>query len=77
MELHTITRDNRRHRAQIAGNGDPGYTLSSLMLAQSALCLTLDHDQLPAYEGVLTPATGMGQALVERLRAAGMTLQAD
>jgi short subunit dehydrogenase-like uncharacterized protein len=77
IEMHTVTDDGRRHRAQIAGNGDPGYTLSSLMLAQSALCLTIDRDRLPPRAGVLTPATGMGHALVERLRAAGMTLQAD
>jgi short subunit dehydrogenase-like uncharacterized protein len=30
---------------------------------------------MPERTGVLTPASAMGQALVERLRAAGMTLE--
>jgi len=42
------------------------------MLGESALCLALD-DNLPDASGVLTPATAMGMALTERLRAAGQT----
>ena len=33
-------------------------------------------EQLPQRGGVLTPATGIGMPLVERLRAAGMTFKA-
>ena len=44
------------------------------MMGESALCLALD--ELPDRFGVLTPATAMGTALVDRLRAAGMTLTA-
>ena len=43
------------------------------MMGEAALCLALD--ELPDRFGVLTPATAMGGALVERLRAAGMTLE--
>ncbi len=43
------------------------------MLAQSALCLALDGSRLPRRAGVLTPATAMGEALVDRLRAQGFT----
>ena len=46
------------------------------MLGETALCLALDRDQLPARAGVLTPATAMGAALTARLRAAGHTLTA-
>ena len=53
-----------------------GWLLWTLAgMADSALCLALDHD-LPEASGVLTPATAMGLALVERLRAAGQTLTA-
>ena len=45
------------------------------MLGESALCLGLDADRLPARAGVLTPATAMGDALAERLRAAGQTFE--
>jgi short subunit dehydrogenase-like uncharacterized protein len=43
------------------------------MLGQSALCLVSDTDRLPDRAGSLTPATAMGTALIERLRAAGHT----
>jgi short subunit dehydrogenase-like uncharacterized protein len=45
------------------------------MFGESALCLALDGDRLPGGGGVLTPAVAMGDALVERLRAAGVTLE--
>jgi short subunit dehydrogenase-like uncharacterized protein len=47
------------------------------MLGESALCLALDQDALPDAAGVLTPSTAMGDALVDRLRAAGQTLEAE
>jgi len=62
---------------RVTGRGDPGYLATSRMLAQSALCLALDPVQ-PGFEGgVLTPATAMGMHLVERLRTAEMTFEAD
>ena len=51
--------------------GDPGYASTSKMLGESALCLTFDA--LTSKGGVLTPSTAMGEALVERLRRAGLT----
>ncbi len=50
--------------------GDPGYSETSKMLAESALCLA--QDDLPDRAGQLTPAVAMGQALIDRLRAAGI-----
>jgi short subunit dehydrogenase-like uncharacterized protein len=50
--------------------GDPGYGETSKMLAESALCLA--HDDLPQRAGQLTPAVAMGQALIDRLGAAGI-----
>jgi short subunit dehydrogenase-like uncharacterized protein len=41
------------------------------MLGEAALALARDGDQLPDRAGVLTPATGIGTRLAERLRAAG------
>jgi short subunit dehydrogenase-like uncharacterized protein len=46
------------------------------MFGESALCLALNRDRLPGRAGVLTPATAMGPVLAERLRSAGLTLQA-
>jgi short subunit dehydrogenase-like uncharacterized protein len=55
--------------------GDPGYTETAKMAAESALCLALDRDRLPNRAGVLTPAVALGDPLLERLRAAGMTFE--
>ena len=54
----------------VSGNGDPGYGATSKMLSEVALCLLNDHEQQPSNGGVLTPATAMGNTLVERLDAA-------
>lgn len=59
----------RRVVTEVSG-GDPGYGETSKMLAESALCLA--HDELPARAGQLTPAVAMGDALIERLRRAGI-----
>ena len=61
----------------MASVGDPGYAATSVMMGESALCLALDRDKLPDRAGVLTPATAMDGALVDRLRAAGMTLSVE
>ena len=75
VEHHTTTTGGRKYVATIAAKGDPGYAATAVMLGESALCLALDGDKLPDTAGVLTPATAMGDALVDRLRAAGHTLE--
>jgi short subunit dehydrogenase-like uncharacterized protein len=67
-------------RGVIADRGDPGNRATTKMLCESALALALQLDALPGgrqHGGLLTPASGLGDVLVQRLRAAGMTLQAD
>jgi saccharopine dehydrogenase (NAD+, L-glutamate forming) len=53
--------------------GDPGYTETAKMLAESALCLA--EDDLPETAGQVTTATAMGDALLERLQRAGITFE--
>ena len=77
IEVHARTSDGARYRARVAAQGDPGYSATAMMMGESALCLALDRDRLPEQAGVLTPAVAMGDALVDRLRAAGMTLEAE
>jgi short subunit dehydrogenase-like uncharacterized protein len=67
------TGSGRRYRTEVAGRGDPGYAATAVMLGQSALALAFDSDRLPGRAGSLTPATALGDVLVERLRAAGHT----
>ncbi len=75
LDVFTRTSTGARYQARVKANGDPGYQATALMLAESALTLVLDRDALPASGGgVLTPATALGDALVTRLRDAGMEL---
>ncbi len=67
-------------RGMVADKGDPGNRATTKMLCESALALALQLDELPGgrkHGGLLTPASGLGDVLVQRLRAAGMTLQVD
>jgi short subunit dehydrogenase-like uncharacterized protein len=64
--------DGQRVRTQVSG-GDPGYTETSKMLAESALCLAFD--ELPSRGGQITPAVAMGDALRRRLVAAGIKFE--
>jgi len=56
--------------------GDPGYKATAQMAIESALCLALQRDACCASGGVLTPAVGLGDVLVERLNKSGMELSA-
>jgi short subunit dehydrogenase-like uncharacterized protein len=58
-----------RHRER-----DPGYSATAVLAGESALGLVLDRDRLTDRHGVLTPATAMGDVLLDRLPAAGVTL---
>jgi short subunit dehydrogenase-like uncharacterized protein len=63
-----------RVRTSVSG-GDPGYDETSKMLAESALCLALDREKLPPRTGVVTPAAGIGEPLIDRLQAAGIRFE--
>ncbi|WNM31582.1 saccharopine dehydrogenase NADP-binding domain-containing protein [Streptomyces sp. Li-HN-5-11] len=62
----------RRVLTEVAG-GDPGYDETAKMFAESALCLALDD--LPPTAGQVTTAVAMGDALLDRLRAAGLAFR--
>jgi short subunit dehydrogenase-like uncharacterized protein len=73
IETTGTAADGRRFRTTFAMQGDPGYAATAVMLGESGLCLALDD--LPGGGGVLTPATAMGTALADRLRAAGARIE--
>jgi short subunit dehydrogenase-like uncharacterized protein len=76
IEIHARTAEDERWVCRVEAQGDPGYGATSVMLGESALALGLDAGSLPDRAGVLTPATGIGLPLAERLRAAGQTFVA-
>jgi short subunit dehydrogenase-like uncharacterized protein len=70
----------QRVRGLVADVGDPGNRATVKFVCESALCLAVDFDRLPGGAkrgGILTPATGLGDVLVERLQRAGMRLEVE
>jgi short subunit dehydrogenase-like uncharacterized protein len=74
IEVVARTSTGARFTGTVAAKGDPGYKATAVMQGESALCLALDRDRLPQRAGVLTPATAMGTALADRLRAQGFEI---
>jgi short subunit dehydrogenase-like uncharacterized protein len=76
FEFHVVGRDEGvTIRVIVRGDKDPGYGSSAGMLGESALCLALDP--LAERFGMLTPASAMGRALVDRLPRAGVTFEVE
>src|SRR5581483_1524202 len=68
----TGTGGGERVVTRVSG-GDPGYDETAKMLAESALCLAFD-DLTPS-AGQVTTAVAMGDALIDRLRKAGIAFE--
>nr|WP_091122866.1 saccharopine dehydrogenase NADP-binding domain-containing protein [Nocardioides terrae] len=62
----------RRIHTRVSG-GDPGYTETSKMLAETALSLALDDN--PPTAGQVTTAQAVGDRLLERLQRAGIRFE--
>lgn len=77
-ELVGTAIDGRKVRGLIRDQGDPGNRATVKLVCESALSLALHGEELPggqARGGILTPATGLGDMLAQRLRCAGMTIE--
>ena len=63
---------------RVFGKGDPGYKVTSKFVCESALTLIKERRELPGgeeYGGVLTPASGLGQPLIDRLSSNGVNFE--
>lgn len=70
------TADGRALRVKVTGDRDPGYGSTSKMLGEAAAALALDLPRSACAGGFWTPATALGDRLVERLAThAGLTFQ--
>jgi len=77
MVIRTTTTTGAAYRTKVGADRDPGYSGTAVMLGESALALALDGDLLPGGGGVLTPATGLGSVLVDRLVAQDFTFDCE
>jgi len=60
----------------VGADRDPGYGATAQMLGEAAICLVRGETASPLDGGVLTPASGIGTPLADRLRGAGLTVTA-
>ncbi len=77
IETYTTTTTGARYVARMEQQGDPGYKATAVLLGECGLALALDRDKLSDMLGVLTPATAMGDALLARFPAAGVSLATE
>ena len=75
MFFHGLSTDGSKTlRTRVSGDRDPGYGATSRMLGESAVCLA--RDELSCKGGLWTPASSMGQHLIQRLEEkAGIQFQ--
>ena len=69
-----VKSEGRSFVTRVSG-GDAGYTETAKMIAEAAQCLVLNRDRLPPHTGVVTPAMGLGEPLIDRLQRAGMAFR--
>jgi len=67
IRLFGETANNDTINTKVTGDKDPGYGSTSRMLAQAALCLAQDISKDDVGGGFWTPASAMGDRLIERL----------
>ena len=67
------TTKNQEYVYRMYGKGDPGYKSTSMFLVESAISLLNNSDN--GEYGVLTPATGLGDDLIIRLKDQGVLFE--
>ena len=68
--------NNESVHVSVVGDMDPGYGSTSKMIAESAICLVKECEDLNG--GIYTPAPSMGTKLIERLQEnAGLTFKIE
>lgn len=60
--------------SRIGADLDPGYGATARMVGEAAMCLVYGRIDSPVAGGILTPASGIGAPLADRLREAGFTI---
>jgi short subunit dehydrogenase-like uncharacterized protein len=77
IETYASTTSGARYVARMEQQGDPGYKATSVLLGECGFALATDRDKLSDLRGVLTPAAAMGDALLARFPAAGVSLRIE
>jgi len=70
FNLTLLAQGGGRTVVTTVSGGDPGYSETSMMIAEAAMCLAFDEN--PDVSGQQTPALAMGDALLDRVREGGL-----
>lgn len=72
--VHGKTANGDKYLVEVTGDRDPGYGSTAKMITEAAMCLLKDVPKSETGGGLWTPASAMGQKLIDRLIAnAGLT----
>ena len=77
MKLIGYIKNRTSISVTVAGDSDPGYSATATMLAESAISILLNEDKIPDSYGVLTPASGLGLTLIDRLKEKSISFKVD
>ena len=77
MKIIGFINKMRKNSVTVTGDSDPGYSATAKMLTESAICILLNKNKIPQKYGVLTPASGIGLILIERLKEKGISFTID
>ncbi|KAL1507009.1 hypothetical protein AB1Y20_007871 [Prymnesium parvum] len=79
FRLVLVAEASGEEKQQLVGSvsgGDPGYSETSKMVAETALMLACEREALPTARGFLTPASAGGAVLRSRLHHEGILFEA-
>ena len=77
LKLIGSINDMQKNSVTVFGDSDPGYSATAKMLTESALSTLLNQNKILKKYGVLTPASGIGLTLIERLKGKGIVFKVD
>ena len=77
MKIIGFVNEIQKNSVTVNGDSDPGYSATAKMLTESAICILLNENKIPKKYGVLTPASGIGLILIERLKENGISFTID
>ena len=77
FKVTLISKNKTQMATTTISGGDPGYGETSKFISETALAIILDKEKLVKEKGILTPIECAGDALVDRLKNAGISIKTE
>lgn len=75
LKAKAVDENNKSSSLEMYYPGDPGNKSTVFFLVESALCLAENKESLDKESGFKTPASALGQLLVDRLKQRGLNIK--